>query len=168
MVHIRRDDVKVVEGRIRLRLTTYKKKGVSTPKEQSLPLTSGFGGALSAYIAWYDKGCSDGPKSTRSLFGLDLEDPKRSATMVSEALERAYAMAAPLSDAPQASPVTQSHALRRGAAVCMYALGIQINRICAWGGWKTAGSLDTYIRGRDTSLPSDTDRICYGWMVRNS
>lgn len=61
----------------------------------------------------------------------------------------------------------QSHALRRGAAATMFALGVPMQRILSWGGWESEKSMRPYIKDRVwTTLSADHGR-CFSWMLQS-
>jgi hypothetical protein len=58
-----------------------------------------------------------------------------------------------------------SHALRRGGAVSMLAVGVPLSKICEWGHWAGEASVRPYIAGRAFQQPTPADRVCFDWML---
>jgi len=58
-----------------------------------------------------------------------------------------------------------SHALRRGGAVSMLAVGVPLIKICEWGHWSGESSIRPYIVDRAFQCPSPADLVCFEWLV---
>ena len=59
-----------------------------------------------------------------------------------------------------------SHALRRGAAVSMLAVGVPMPRILSWGAWQSEASVRPYLQGRAWQHATPQDRLCFQHMTQ--
>ena len=158
-MNVRRRHARIVGDWLVFELAVSKAKGRQKSSESRLPLSSRGGKVLTSYLGWFDNQFHD---ESASLFGLEPGN-RPSASIVALSLRKAFGMSR--SAGYGEGLVDQSHALRRGAAVCMYSLEIQTNRMCQWGRWASADSMDTYIKDRASRTAGPADRICYGWMI---
>lgn len=84
-------------------------------------------------------------------------------TEPSQRVGAALARARSILNLPEAQGL-QSHALRRGAAIAMLAVGVPEIRILSWGGWKETNCLQPYTLGREWTETSGASEECFGWM----
>jgi len=59
----------------------------------------------------------------------------------------------------------KSHALRRGAAIAMLAVGVDVDKRRLWGGWKSHESMKPYVAGYEFAKPTAEQRSCFSWML---
>lgn len=84
------------------------------------------------------------------------------AQLVSTAMERVYAeLGLQMPD----SALT-SHALRRGAAVSMHAVGVPLPRLLSWGAWQAEASVRPYLQGRAWQPATAYDRMFFQHMTQ--
>ena len=57
-----------------------------------------------------------------------------------------------------------THALRRGAAICMHSLRIEARLILSWGGWAGEASLKPYIEQQVLRTATAADEAVFGWL----
>ena len=129
-------------------------------RQQIVPLSAALAKVVKEYLSWWDRrGLPDS-----SLFGFEAQRGTQPASFVTRALQRVLPLAVD-SVRLDASATLSSHALRRGAAVSMHALGVQTQRTMEWAGWTSQHSMDLYIRGRASVAPLPSDYVCFGWMT---
>jgi integrase len=157
---IRRSHVIVSESTLVLNLTKFKTKKIQEMKQLVVPLSAVLAGVVRDYLGWWDRrGLPDS-----SLFGFEVQRGTQPASFVTRALQRVLPLAVS-SARLDTSATLSSHALRRGAAVSMHALGVQTQRMMEWAGWSSQHSMDPYIRGRASVAPLPSDYVCFGWMT---
>ena len=156
LVSVRVGDLQFEDDTLNFTLRAYKTKAVEVeskyvvPWKECKPLH-----AVRKYLARRNKFNI----SSNSFLISDNTSSLRAATQVNRALNRVRELLK-LGEVQQ----QQSHALRRGAARAMIAIGVPLPRILSWGRWKNETSLQPYIEGRAWSMSTHDDSKCFEWM----
>lgn len=159
---VQREHVVVSPADVTLMVTKFKGRTAQYTKELVVPLSAVLAQAVRTYVQWWD---SLGAPPTSSLFGFM---PSRGEP--SKFLTASLRLALPTSGclgALRAQASLTSHSLRRGAAVCLYALRVPEHVIMEWAGWKSLNSMSPYIRGRVFLTPTEFDFRSFGWLLRS-
>ena len=128
-----------------------KSKNVQTLRQLDIPIgRCSLAGSILQYCNWRKKHASD----SEVLFPLRKAASGLDGTVMTNAMNLAFSDTAVLS----------SHALRRGAAVSMFAIGVPLPRILAWGGWASEESIKPYLDGRQWLQATTYDVQVFGWM----
>jgi hypothetical protein len=133
----------------------HKSRSSPVARRFSIPRVAPFVSGLCQYVTWVrQRGCFP----HQSLFFLSPVVPgANSAATISTILGRVLPRFTSV-------PVSQSHLLRRSAAIAMLAVGVVITRIISWGGWSSHVSVMPYLRDNANIVSSDDDVFFFGWL----
>lgn len=141
----------------RLTFHEWVRKSKNLPRERkaSIPVIKCLPSqSLVAYMDWLHK--TDQFHPGMPLFGD--KNSQSSGQWMSDMVETACkCIGAP-------SKSMTSHGLRRGAAIAMNSLRINIMTLMGWGVWANPASVSTYLRGYTVLDASDDDQLCFGWL----
>ena len=143
-----------------LNLSKFKGKQAQQTKQLTVPSEAPLARAIRRYVFWWDSG----NRGVGSLFGFDEQLGTQPSSFVTRALTRLLPLVTDRSRLDSSLSLS-SHALRRGAAVSMQALGVSIHRILDWADWSSPRSMATYVRGRVNVATLPSDSVSFGWMV---
>lgn len=154
---VRQRDVKIEHGMLIFHEWTRKTKQQRSMRKFEIPIHSC---AVAATIAKFTKYMTRNRSRSEEPMLLSLWQMSASSSKV---LDCALRRVRELLNLPREDSQA-SHALRRGAACAMFAVGVPIERILSWGGWATEHSLRPYLKDRVWTPPTEHDIKCFGWM----
>jgi integrase len=132
----------------------WKSKQVQRQRTRTSPVQGKMASAIAKYINW----TSSSSSFETSLFGFRQQGA--SAAKVVSYIN----IAATTAKIKHNQTISTAHALRRGAAVSMSAVGVPSVRLCDWGGWAGEASVRPYLKDHPWTTPTPDDFDAFGWM----
>lgn len=154
------DDIDIPHGRLVFLETTRKSRATRAVRHVEIDTTRCKPAAhLWSYFKRLKDKCKNAHQRTPAfeyLAGAGRREPER----LSSAIKSVYASL----QLPYTRALT-SHAIRRGAAVSMHAVGVSLPRILSWGAWQSHDSYKPYIANRAWQAASLEDKWCFAHLT---
>jgi len=139
--------------------THRKSLSLQSTRQCAVPLARCFlARALVVYKDWFL--CQFPHSDDSSLFKCSFSSSS-SADQLSSMISSACSSSPALSEFASFS----SHACRRGAAITMFSIGVPMQKILAWGAWKSEASVRPYLRDFSFVSSSPSSLACFSWML---